>query len=246
MWSGRSIERTCQHCGGPFMIEPARVKKGRGSFCSRECRLATQQQHNTEHRCEYASCGRVFVLAPNVIRNGRGRFCSRSCKDLSQRLTTPLSVRLWEQTAICPHGITCIFCCWPWQGTRFSTGYGRLNLHGHDYTTSRLIWEVWHEQRMSAERFAAHHCNYPPCNNYAHIYPATVKQNAADAVRAGVLQHGSTHWAHKLIEEDIPEIFALRAEGFTMSDIAYMKDVSEHCISLVLRRKTWRHVVIPA
>lgn len=33
----RAIERSCEHCGSPFLALPAKVKQGRGRFCSRSC-----------------------------------------------------------------------------------------------------------------------------------------------------------------------------------------------------------------
>ena len=241
-----TVERLCRHCSTPFLVAEWRIKSGRGVFCSKACWQRAHQDLHTTKICQHAPCGRSFTIPPNVLRNGRGRFCSRACMNQAQRLTTPLVTRLWESIRVCEHGMDCPYCCWPWEGTRFSTGYGRLSINRQDFTTSRLIWEVWHEQSMPPERYAAHHCNYPPCNNPDHLYAATASQNAADAIRIGTWTRGEQHHRAKLAETDILDIFALKADGWSRRDIALMYDVTYSCIAYILRRETWQHIEVPA
>jgi hypothetical protein len=239
-----ALQRICLYepCGQSFWIEPARARTGRGLFCTKSCWRAHQALGHILCHCAYEPCGKSFTIAPNVQRNGRGTFCSRRCIALAQRITLPLADRLWPLIASCAHGKDCLYCCWPWQGARWKTGYGRISVNRKDFTTSRLIWEVWNQRIMPADLDAAHHCNNPPCNNPHHIYAGTPSQNAQDAVRSGRWYHGPTPGNPKLTKGDIPDIFRFVAAGMRVTDIAAMKHVTGECIYAVLRGQTWKHV----
>ena len=55
---------------------------------------------------------------------------------------------------------------------------------------------------------------------------------------------GSRAGASKLTEADIPHIFAMRASGMPVREIAQHFPVQSHAIDMILARRTWRHVII--
>ena len=77
------IIRICQECGKEFKVQPYRVRKGEGKFCSRKCK---DQNNNTgiiEKTCQH--CGIIFTISKVRSDQGRGQFCSRECRFNSRR-----------------------------------------------------------------------------------------------------------------------------------------------------------------
>lgn len=66
---------TCQHCGRPFSIRPARIAAGRGRYCSRACQGAARARQRVS---VCAFCGVTFEDG-----RARRRFCSRECASLA-------------------------------------------------------------------------------------------------------------------------------------------------------------------
>jgi len=71
-----AIARTCQFCDRPFLVERAKINKGYGKFCSRECYHLSTRKKITK-TCKF--CGRQFETVPSNDRRGGGKFCSRKC-----------------------------------------------------------------------------------------------------------------------------------------------------------------------
>jgi DNA invertase Pin-like site-specific DNA recombinase len=73
-----------------------------------------------------------------------------------------------------------------------------------------------------------------------------LSDNAQDAIRNGVFHppRGSAHGRAKLSEDIVREIRRLYATGeFTQQELALRFGVSKHTISLIVRRKIWKHVL---
>lgn len=56
------------------------------------------------------------------------------------------------------------------------------------------------------------------------------------------LSRGETCKCSKLVDDNIREIRALSAEGFSMNQIAAMFNISRRNVSYILEGKTWKHV----
>lgn len=73
----------CQHCKVEFDVKPARVKVGKGKYCSKECytRAIRRDRENKKRVCQI--CGTEFFASQSQIYNGAGKFCSQKCHGLS-------------------------------------------------------------------------------------------------------------------------------------------------------------------
>lgn len=94
--------------------------------------------------------------------------------------------------------------CWEWQGAH-SGGYGSIVLPGHPQVgTHRIAWAL--ANGRWPQKFVLHRCNNRGCVRPDHLYEGTVKQNAADALRAGAHRNArKTHCdnGHALTPENI-------------------------------------------
>jgi hypothetical protein len=73
-----------------------------------------------------------------------------------------------------------------------------------------------------------------------------LSDNAQDAIRNGVFHppRGSAHGRAKLTEDNVREIRQLYATGnYSQLELGLRFGVSKHTISLIVRRKIWKHVV---
>lgn len=70
----------------------------------------------------------------------------------------------------------------------------------------------------------------------------TAKGNHSDQYAHGTKARGSEARGARLTEEDIPEIFRMRAAGHPHRLIARFMDVDTSVVTRILQRKVWRHV----
>lgn len=67
---------TCKVCNKEFYELPARIKQGRGQFCSRHCRLIGLGAKTIQTECE--QCHKPFVYIEKKFKECR-KFCSNKC-----------------------------------------------------------------------------------------------------------------------------------------------------------------------
>lgn len=75
------VERNCPVCSTLYLADPARLKHGRQTTCSRECSysLRGQQKANLEAK-SCPVCGTLVSRSPSQQKAASGNFfCSRSC-----------------------------------------------------------------------------------------------------------------------------------------------------------------------
>lgn len=180
------------------------------------------------------------------------RCCSRQCGNKGR--TRPASERFWRFVEP-GEG------CWEWRGTRMLTGYGQIRSGGKDTRwmyAHRLSWEV-HFGPIPEGMKVCHRCDNPPCVRPDHLFIGTDADNVADKVSKGRQLRGDNHPSRrrpdlvrrgeakpmaKLTEDIVRAIRAEHAAGtITMAALARRYGVSPSIISVVVARKTWRHVV---
>jgi hypothetical protein len=151
--------------------------------------------------------------------------------------------------------------CWPFVGALDGHGYGSIWAHGRVSKAHRVALELANGEPPDPRREVMHTCDNPRCCNPRHLVVATHAENMADmgskgrshAPRMSGMDHplrknpelaarGSRVGGAKLSEADIPAILEARASGEHLSAIGRRFGVSESLISLVVKRRIWRHV----
>ena len=78
--------------------------------------------------------------------------------------------------------------CWPWLGLTDKQGYGRVYMDGRSRRAHRLALCLAAScaiDNMPASVLACHSCDWPPCQNPAHLWWGTGSDNIRDTVAKG-------------------------------------------------------------
>jgi HNH endonuclease len=136
--------------------------------------------------------------------------------------------------------------CWLWRGYK-AKGYGQLMLPDRRWLkVHRFSWEL--ATGKSADGFCVlHHCDTPLCVNPAHLYRGTFADNARDRRdrRRGIefRQNGENNASAKLSDSDVRTIRHMHQSGrYSQKSIAELFGVSQMSVSLIVRRKLWKHL----
>jgi len=146
--------------------------------------------------------------------------------------------------------------CWEWQGAKTSSGYGNLSWHGAHVQAHRLAYaltfgsislETGFRELGKAKRyrrFVLHKCDNRSCCNPNHLFLGSMRTNQLDAYRKGrKVQPRSKHANAKLQPKDVAQIRArYDAGGVPQDQLAKEFGVSQRCISLVVRRETYKDI----
>jgi hypothetical protein len=158
--------------------------------------------------------------------------------------TPPKVIRQWMQRQLKAETDDCVL--WPFATS--TDGYGRIRHNGRQQNAHRIMLQMHDPEREFDGALALHTCGkgHEGCVNVRHLYWGTPQQNADDRMEHGNAPQGSACHAAKLTESDIIPIFEARAAGREPSQIAESFGVTRGTINMVLKRKTWRHVEVPA
>ena len=98
--------------------------------------------------------------------------------------------RFWSKVALCPHGMECRDCCWPWKECMVS-GYGMFGVpkayrqgRSKSERASRVCWRMMFGTILD-ELCVLHNCpsgDNSACVNYWHLWLGTNKDNSHDVV----------------------------------------------------------------
>lgn len=144
--------------------------------------------------------------------------------------------------------------CWPWIGGSNPKrgGYGRFYIRREDFRSHRVAYWL-HYGQDPGELDVCHTCDNPICVNPHHLFLGTRADNHRDMDIKGrrriaikehpeLAQRGINRWNAKFTEQNIRDIRHLYASGFSQGDIAKRFNSSQPEISLIVRRKTWKHI----
>lgn len=161
--------------------------------------------------------------------------------DIFLRLDEPELQRIWSRVDVRSAGE-----CWHWTGSKTKAdNRGRIKLEGIWFVTPRLVLAIDNGFYPSADIFACHKCDNPPCCNPAHLWWGTAQDNTTDAIAKGRLHkwNGARAGQHnpkaKLKAADIPKI---RADTRTQCVIAAEYGVCQAAISDVKSGKAWSNL----
>jgi len=149
--------------------------------------------------------------------------------------------------------------CREWRGDRSWNGYGRKRLFDGVPTLNkdgtprkggekgryvgriavhRWVWEQINGPIPEGKQIM-HICDNRLCYRYDHLELGTAAENIADKVAKGRQARGIKHWAAKLTDDQVREIYASTEPGV---ELASMYDVSEMSISSIRTGRTWTHI----
>lgn len=133
-------------------------------------------------------CQRGHELEIHRYISPSGHKSCGACRQLRDT-TGPLprlsfAERFWSQVIKLPGD-----GCWVWankqdyvynQRTR-SYGYARVRYNGKLVQATHVAWELTNGVPFPNDKFACHHCDYPPCIRPEHVFPGTHAENMRDA-----------------------------------------------------------------
>jgi hypothetical protein len=129
--------------------------------------------------------------------------------------------------------------CWPWTGSRFSSGYGAFGYRKKKWRSHRLAYHFCHGDSSG---IVLHTCDNPPCCNPLHLFLATHEENMLDMVAKGRQARGDRHgkrlYPQKLTPEDVVAIHALKGK-LSQREIAGMFGVHQVHVSRIQRGERW-------
>ena len=135
--------------------------------------------------------------------------------------------------------------CWPWTVGTNKKGYGcfAVGRRGEGMVIAhRVALERKLGRPIKPGYFSLHHCDNPPCNNPAHLFEGTHKDNARDRNGKGRSAVGERNGKAKLTEDNVREIRRRVSEGEMQWVLAEEFSVARPNISDIISRKLWKHV----
>jgi len=136
--------------------------------------------------------------------------------------------------------------CWLWQGNRqVKDGRGTIRFRGTRFVASRVALALQDDHYPTADKFACHKCDNPPCCNPGHLWWGSNSENIVDCFKKGRLNNnpnwrtGELNPKAKLKATDIPLI---RVDQRTMRAIADEYGVRPSAIAAIKQGRSWRHI----
>lgn len=133
--------------------------------------------------------------------------------------------------------------CLVWTGCKDKDGYGKIQIGKKHYRTHRLAYEIAYGE-IPKGKMICHKCSNKACCNITHLYVGNAKINANDREEHGHNAFkGERNPKAKLSIAEVIMIKDLYKSGdFTYKELGDRFDVSGHQISLIINKKTWKHV----
>lgn len=171
----------------------------------------------------------------------------------SMQLPWPLSwetvARFWSRVEVTGPG-----ACWHWRASQGARGHGRYRFPEFETQASRIAWALAHGRPPAPDLQVLHTCDNPPCCNPAHLYEGTHADNMRDMAErgrstrgrqrpAGECVRGVRHGHARLSEDDVRRMRAMSAGGVSYRELARLFNVTTSNVGMVVKRRTWRHVV---
>ncbi|MCA1589173.1 MAG: HNH endonuclease [Acidobacteria bacterium] len=134
--------------------------------------------------------------------------------------------------------------CWLWLRNTDAGGYGVFKSVIKSVKAHRFAYELA-KGAFDPSWLVLHKCDNPPCVNPDHLFLGTHADNTRDKIAKNRHHHseGTKNPAAKLNAEQILEIRAkYAAKEYSQVAMATQYGVSQNQISLIVRRKNWKHI----
>jgi hypothetical protein len=164
------------------------------------------------------------------------------------RKRRPIEDRFWAKVDVSdPDG------CWPWIGSRFSSGYGSLFSHIDPRTGNnrlvyahRVSWELANGRKIPDGMSVLHSCDNPPCVRPDHLRVGTKADNAADREARGRWgpRTGERNPNRTLDEPQVRQIIVelQRLPRRSQASIAAQFGITQSQVSKIMLRQSWSHL----
>lgn len=130
--------------------------------------------------------------------------------------------------------------CWLWTGHINTYGYGYVTHKNRPAMATHIVWALYKKGIVPKGICLCHVCDNRICVNPDHLFLGTKGDNNKDRDRKLRQAHGIRQWKAKLNPEIVKTI---RASSSSCSELGIQYGVNKTTISLIKRRKSWKHVI---
>jgi hypothetical protein len=187
--------------------------------------------------CVCEQCNKPYLAD---IRNTVGRFCSRSCYyEHRRQAAQPISERFWSRVAFgegCWEFATHLVHKQPRTFYRIGDDGQEVKVKAH-----RMAWELVNGPIPEGLE-VCHNCDNPPCVRPDHLFLGTHQENMDDRNNKQRQVFGERVTGAVLTADDVREIRRLVAEGQSQHSVAKSFGVTQGCVWLIVRGRTWHHL----
>lgn len=138
--------------------------------------------------------------------------------------------------------------CWEWTAGKYKYGYGVFHVARKPWLAHRLSFFLAHGE-IPKGKFICHHCDNPPCCRPDHLFLGDPVDNTADMIHKGRDRFGEISFpGEKNCKSKLTEAQALAIRDMeikrpnTIRKVAASYGVSVDTVSLIRRRKLWKHL----
>ena len=126
--------------------------------------------------------------------------------------------------------------CWLWTGALNGVGYGKISIGVRGEGTRdahRVAWELF--RGVISKQFSVlHKCDVRSCVNPEHLFLGTHHENMYDMRLKG-------RQSNRRVTEEL--VIKIRSSGKSSLDIQREFGLSQGCVTAILSRKTWKHIL---
>jgi hypothetical protein len=136
--------------------------------------------------------------------------------------------------------------CILWLGSCTASGYGKVTIRGGGYLTHRLAWSIANNDTPPKGMHVMHACDVRNCINPLHLSVGTPADNLADARsknRIPPRAKGAASAKARWTEADVLEAAQMRADGWSLKNVARYFGVGESTVSHALCDRQWKHLL---
>jgi hypothetical protein len=168
-------------------------------------------------------------LSPIVLPVGRRTF--GAIAELSGAQVASVQARIRRLSTVDPET-----GCWNWNGTRCSSGYGRMKVPGRSHVpfkAHRVAYEVFVAPITDEALVCCHTCDNRRCVNPEHLWLGTANDNWRDAIVKGRWNINNNR-QNRTTDDDVREIRRRVAAGESRNAVAASMGLSMRCVSEIV------------